>query len=482
MFTDRLDSDSSGGLSRRQFFGGLAGLGASTWALGSELPSNAPRPDASAVARSRTRDLLPHETRILRATLPPILRLSRETRHGSDAPPFLRGLTRDRLPQMHGRPTDARISTSASGFNCLLIAAQTCADILPNPRKSDTDAEHRLSRQEAVDTLKQAAHTGLASPHRHGIGLHFIGGAGPQSEFSTIDWLWLVTGLQVGSVLLGGPAELEDPIAELASRVVWPQLTHPERKGLLRHGLDSDGVPLNWVYEKGNCETLMLYLHAIGASRNGLPAEVIKNLDPCWHEIEGLKIASGHLGLFVLQWALEFVPAEQLSAVLGCNLLAELSKRVQADIRRRDRLADQCPTYKEGLWGISPGDDPSGYPANGTMCEGTVNIMAALACVRACPDEVMELLARLSQKHWARAFEGLRYGLPNTIKVGHPWALHDVQGVGPTFLGPDAVSIDYFTAAIALINALCDDMVRKACCKVECMARGLSSLRRLAHA
>ena len=364
--------------------------------------------------------------------------------------PAVCGFFLDRQRNFGAPYKEGQVSSSATGMGCIAIALAS---------------KHKLiSHEEAIDRIKKALQLALQLPHEEGIGPHFVNADGSTTamdKFATVDWGWLLAGAAWSAHFLQSE-ELEKLSLELNGRVNWQYWTHGSESGLISHGTHKDGRRLKSSWDRNNAESLILYVLATGADKNALPATVWRKLDPTWVDVQGVKIASGDLGLFAHQWGLELFPAEQLTQLTGIDLRGEHQKAVEAELRfSREKGQD--------LWGLSSGDvpcqaadDPDGLSTGFKYTENsladnnhTFNVTVSVASAginrRAVLDN-LKMVIEIEQR-WSKKITG-RYG-PSNFKLSKNNARC------PVLVVPDAVGVDVGAAMLAVENVISNNEVQK---------------------
>jgi hypothetical protein len=327
-----------------------------------------------------------------------------------------------------------------------------------------------LTHDDAVRRVAAGLRTCLDhAPHDHGVLPHFVDattfaahGADPRS---TVETGWLAAGALWAAGFLRDRV-LTDLAGQLYDRIDWRRWTG--RDGLLRHGADAEGRPINWVWDRLNGETVFLYVLAAGANEDrALPPSCWSELGAFESEAGGLRFASADLGLFVFQYGLDLLDLSAWRAPGGPDLPATAALAVEANRRVCRSAAARFLTYHR-FWGLSAGDGPSDaadhayrdYAPAGPI-DGTAHLTAAAASVAHDPGAVLQNLYE-AERDASLAARG-RYGFSN-VNVDREW------------VGKDMVGIDAGALMLALDNFLAADRVRAVFHDVPCVAAGCERL------
>lgn len=267
-------------------------------------------------------------------------------------------------------------------------------------------------------------------PNHRGFFFHF---ANPESgermydsEVSSVDTAILLCGLISVREHFRHPAVVE--LANLIlNRVDWSWLA--EDTSLLTHGWTPEVGFLSsrWDYYS---ELMMMYLLAMGAQHNPLPADIWNAWKRLTFEYDGMRYIGSFAPLFVHQYSqawFDFRNKRDKYADYFQNSVTA------TEVHRRFclELSKQFPDYSEELWGITASDSDHGYvvwggpPAMGPI-DGTVVPSAAGGSLPFLTAECMRVLKTMRSKYpssWTK------YGFVNAFNPLKNWYDPDVIGI-----------------------------------------------------
>jgi hypothetical protein len=241
---------------------------------------------------------------------------------------------------------------------------------------------------------------------RHdGLFYHFVdwetGKRWRESEISLLDSAIFFNGCIVIAEAFGAPvARLANDLVDQAD---WPKFIIQDPK------TNKTLLSLGWTPEKGllspadvrSSEFGMAYFLAVGSQTHPIDAQLWYNTEVKYRTIADFKVLNGEHPLFTSYYGLGWHDLRDLADRHGVNLYDNARKAALANRAFCRGMADRHRTFLEsegGWWGLSAGDAPQGYVAQGPVVEdvdGTVWPVAALA---ALPWMVEEMRADLS--HW----------------------------------------------------------------------------------
>jgi hypothetical protein len=327
------------------------------------------------------------------------------------------GLPRDRA-NADGGDDRNRGSIAAAGFGLTAM----CIGHLRRYRSRD-EIEARVR-----DTLSFLAHE---APHVRGFFYHFVdietGARYGVSELSPIDMAILLCGVLTCRQYFSDPGIRRDA-TEIYQRVDWPWALN-----------GGNTFALDWVPELGfsslrwdaYCESLMLYLLAMGSPTHPIAAE-------CWHAIrrplmvyENFRFISTPAPLFIHQFSHAWVDFRNKRDDYADYFL----NSVTASLAHRhfcEQLGEKFPCYSKELWGITASDSSSGYvvwggpPQQGPI-DGTIVPAAAAGSLAFISREALAVIRTL------RAYDAKpiwkRYGFVDAFNPLSGWASADVIGI-----------------------------------------------------
>jgi hypothetical protein len=267
-------------------------------------------------------------------------------------------------------------------------------------------------------------------PNHRGFFFHF---ANPEtgermydSEVSSVDTAILLCGLISCREHFRHPAVVQ--LANLIlNRVDWSWLA--EDTSLLTHGWTPEVGFLSsrWDYYS---ELMMMYLLAMGAQHNPLPADIWNAWKRLTFEYDGMRYIGSFAPLFVHQYSqawFDFRSKRDKYADYFQNSVTA------TEVHRRFclELSKQFPDYSEELWGITASDSDHGYvvwggpPAMGPI-DGTVVPSAAGGSLPFLTAECLRVLKTMRSKYprtWTK------YGFVNAFNPLKNWYDPDVIGI-----------------------------------------------------
>ncbi len=339
------------------------------------------------------------------------------------------GLVRDRA-RIRGRDTRRIASIAATGFG---LSALCIAD-------DRGYFETGLLKRRVERTLEFLADAAI---HANGFFPHFLdmhtGQRVWNSEFSSVDTAWLICGALHASAHFQS-ARITQLAGEIYARVDWRWML--DGGGTLRHGwtLDKGFLPYRW---DAYSELLAMYLLAIGAPANAIPASSWDAWKRPVRNVDGLSYIESAAPLFAHQYShawFDFRGRRDRYADYFENsrLATEAHRTFCMDQSHR------FPWYGENMWGITASDSQRGYlawggPFQAGSLDGTLVPCAAGGSLpfmpRQCGAVLESMLDRYGKKIWGR------YGFVDAFHPGDGW------------YGPDVVAIDQGIMMLMAENA-----------------------------
>ncbi len=383
---ERSHTASRGGLPRRGFLAG-AGLGLAGLGLARRIPK-LPAGNAHATAiRPPVPPLLPADDAFLEA-------LSRRAcRYFWEQSDARTGLVRDRAWSDGGHAGLELASIAATGFGMTALAIGAARGWLPRPAAA---ARVRAGLEFFAGEAQG----------EHGWFYHYYdlasGRPAPGSEVSSMDTALLLAGMLAAAAAFAG----QPRIAELAHAIYrrvdfrWMLAGRPH---LLAMGwTPARGfLPARW---DRYCEETLLYLLAIGAERDPIPAAAWQAIARPWVEYGPFRYVAGAKPLFIHQYSHAWVDyrgrRERGGARLNYfenSIAATRAHRAFCAVLGR-RFAD----YGGQAWGITASESRSGYVAWGgppadAAIDGTIVPCAAAGSImfapRLCLRDLRHMLA-----------------------------------------------------------------------------------------
>jgi hypothetical protein len=283
--------------------------------------------------------------------------------------------------------------------------------------------ERRVAR-----TLKFLAHR---APVEHGFFYHFVDGStgrrAAEAEISPIDMAILLCGALTCRAYFKDEQIREDATT-IYNRVNWPWALNGSKTFALDWTPEDGFDRLRW---DSYCESMMLYLLAIGSPTQPIPAD-------CWHAIarpkmvyEGQQYISSPAPLFVHQFSHAWFDFRGKhddyanyfeNSVIACRAHREFC----------EKLSHRFPCYSGDVWGITASDSSDGYVAwGGPPLLGPIDgSIVPAASAGSLPFLYRESLAVLQN---LRAYYGKqiwkKYGFVDAFNPLTGWASKDVIGI-----------------------------------------------------
>lgn len=264
-------------------------------------------------------------------------------------------------------------------------------------------------------------------PHARGFYYHFVDwGTGLREwrcEVSSIDTAILLCGVLTCRQHFAD-AEIQELAGQLYDRVDWqwlyrggPYLSHgwtPERRFLASR----------WdTYS----EHMMLYLLAIGANQNVIPAEAWNAWKRPRSNYKGLNYIETEAPLFIHQYAHAWVDFrnrrdEHADYFENSTLATQAHRQFCAELR------NEFPHYSQELWGITASESPKGYvvwggPPRLGPIDGSVVPCAAGGSLPFLPKESLQVL-RVARERFGKRVWG-RYGFADAFNPATGWVARD---------------------------------------------------------
>ncbi len=335
------------------------------------------------------------------------------------------GLIRDRANNFvspFSSTNDRMASLSATGFGIAIFA--------------NASERGLISKQEATERIFRTLHFVKDYLFRYqGWLYHFVdwetGYRYRNSEISTIDTALFFAGALYAAHELQSP-EMIQLVSKLFNEINFTDMmtdgnAHPEKRTLSMGWLPESGyLAPQWDHY---AEHLAMIIMGMGSETHPLPAETWQ----AWRRIAAEPpisetIFGKDLSLFTHQYSHLFIDFRKIATP-------------DEDFHMNSRLATlknqefcqsqshQFHTFKEGFWGLSASDSPSGYAAfspayfEGTVCPGCVG---GSAMFLECP-----ILAQL--ENWATGPYRTKlwgaYGFSDSLNVDKKWYDDEVIGI-----------------------------------------------------
>ncbi|HEY7353698.1 MAG TPA: glucoamylase family protein [Terriglobales bacterium] len=289
--------------------------------------------------------------------------------------------------------------------------------------RSHTEIEKRVAR--TLDVLANHVQT------EHGFFYHYLnpksGKRAVNSEISPIDTAILLCG-----VLTCRQHFLNDQIARDATsiynRIDWPWALNGGKTFALDWTPEDGFNPHRW---DSYCESMMLYLLAIGSPTHPIPPE-------SWHAIKrpkmvyrGHQYISGHAPLFVHQFSHAWFDFrfkhDEYANYFENSVIASLAHREFCE-----ELSQRFPCYSKDVWGISASESSAGYVAWGGPpilgpIDGSIVPAASAGSLPFLFRESMTVLQNLRGYYGKQIWK--EYGFVDAFNPLTGWVSRDVIGI-----------------------------------------------------
>ena len=329
----------------------------------------------------------------------------------------LTGLVRDRAAA-NGGDTRSTASIAATGFGLTAL----CIGHRRGYRPEAEIAERAESTLEFL--LNHAA-------HHEGFFYHFLDLRSGQrerfSELSPMDTAILLCGVLTCRQYFES-AGLRRRAGQIYERVRWPWALN-----------GGDTFALSWRPEYGfsslrwdtYCESMMLYLLAMGSPSHPIAAECWRKIRRPWIKYGDYQFIAGASPLFVHQFShawFDFRGRQDGYADYFANsVIACEAHRLFCQ-----QLSRSFSSYSGGVWGITSSDSRHGYVAwGGPPLEGPIDgtvVPAALAgSLPFVFEDARNVLQTLRARHGKAIWK--RYGFVDAFNPLLGWASRDVLGI-----------------------------------------------------
>jgi hypothetical protein len=327
------------------------------------------------------------------------------------------GLVRDRA-LADGGDTRNLASVAATGFGLTALC-------IGHQRGYRPPQEIKARVQSSLQFLAQQA------PHVHGFFYHFVdmetGARSHNSEISPIDMAIFLCGVLTCRAYFEDP-EIRRNAEVLYNRVNW---TWALNKGTT--------FAMAWKPETGfsahrwdsYCESMMLYLLAMGSSTHPIPNECWNNIRRPWMTYGSYHFISSPAPLFVHQFSHAWFDfrgkQDEYTNYFENSVLAS-----QAHQQFCEELNRQFPCYSRKVWGITASDSRKGYvawggpPMQGPI-DGTIVPAAAAGSLPFVFNDAVGVLKNLRSYYGDKIWK--RYGFVDAFNPLTGWVSRDVLGI-----------------------------------------------------
>jgi hypothetical protein len=327
------------------------------------------------------------------------------------------GLVRDRAAANGGdaRPT---ASIAATGFGLTALA-------IGHHRGYRSPAEITERAEATLDFLLNHA------AHHRGFLYHFLevrsGRRARFSEVSPVDTAILLCGVFTCRQYFDSTS-IRTQATEIYERVQWPWALNGGHTFALSWRPEYGFSPLRWdTY----CESMMLYLLAMGSSHYPIPADCWRSIRRPWMVYDNYRFISGASPLFIHQFShawFDFRGQRDGFADYFANsvLACEAHRSFCQDLSR------EFPSYSGGVWGITASDSRHGYvawggpPLQGPI-DGSIVPAAAAGSLPFLYSEAVAVLRLLRSRYGSQIWR--RYGFVDAFNPLVGWTSRDVLGI-----------------------------------------------------
>lgn len=318
----------------------------------------------------------------------------------------------------NGGDTRVVASVAATGFGLTALC-------IGHERGYRTSAEIKARVRATLDFLLNRV------PTEHGFFYHFFdvntGVRAFNSEASSIDTALLLCGVVMARSYFSDD-DIRSMATQIYNRVEWPWMLNGGSTFSMGWKPESGFLAARW---QDYCELMMLYLLAIGASKNPVSA----NTWVAWARptvtFNGITFISDGAPLFIHQFShawFDFRNKRDAYADYFDNSV----KATRAHIEFCKSLSGQFPDYSDQLWGITSSDSAHGYvawggpPLTGAV-DGTVVPAASAGSLVFTPKESLTVLHTVREQYGAQAWK--KYGFVDAFNPLTGWYDADVIGI-----------------------------------------------------
>jgi hypothetical protein len=326
------------------------------------------------------------------------------------------GLVRDRAAA-NGGSISRMSSIAATGFGLTALCIAHQRNYRP--------------RAEITARVRQTLHFLEHAPHIHGFLYHYVdmhnGRRFAKSELSPIDMAILLCGVLTCRRYFHDAA-IRRSATRIYRRVEWPWALNGGNTFALEWKPEFGFSPLRW---DAYCESMMLYLLAIGSPTHPIPAE-------CWRSFrrptlvyQDYQFISTPAPLFVHQFSHAWFDfrgkQDEYADYFANSVLAS-----QAHQQFCQSLSSQFPSYSRELWGITASDSIKGYvawggpPLQGPV-DGSIVPAAAAGSLPFVFADSMTVLRNLRGRYGKQIWK--RYGFVDAFNPLTGWVDQQVVGI-----------------------------------------------------
>lgn len=329
----------------------------------------------------------------------------------------LTGLVKDRATAI-GTDSSTLASIAATGFGLTALC-------IGDARGYMTAAELKPRVLTLLEFLLNTA------PQENGFFYHFMeldtGARAGTSEVSSIDTAILLCGILMCRAYFQD-SEITGLADQIYARINWSWMLNGGST-LSQGWLPESGFfPTRWdTYS----ELMMLYLLAIGAPANAIPAGSWNAFSRPTLTYDGLTYITGNAPLFIHQYSHAWIDFRNKQDAYA-NYFQNSATATEAHKLFCVSLAGQFSDYSGTLWGISSSDSVNGYVAWGGPpsigpIDGTIVPSASAGSVPFVPPDTLAVLHNLYNNFAAKAWT--QYGFIDSFNPLTGWVDTDVIGI-----------------------------------------------------
>jgi hypothetical protein len=327
------------------------------------------------------------------------------------------GLIFDRA-DADGRGARPVASIAATGFGLTALA-------IAYEREYGARAEIEQRVEKTLDFLAHRA------PAEHGFLYHFVepetGSRSGTSEVSPMDMALLLGGVLTCREYFDSKA-IRENATKIYNRVEWPWALNGGKTFSLDWTPEYGFSSLRW---DAYCESMLLYLLAIGSPTYAISAECWRAIDRPKMVYRGHQYISSPAPLFVHQFSHAWVDFrekhDEFANYFENSVIASLAHREFCQ-----ELGERFPCYSRDVWGISASDSSIGYvvwggpPMLGPI-DGTIVPAASAGSLPFLYRESLAVLRNLRAYYGKQIWK--KYGFVDAFNPLTGWASRYVLGI-----------------------------------------------------
>ncbi|HVA72063.1 MAG TPA: glucoamylase family protein [Candidatus Limnocylindrales bacterium] len=327
------------------------------------------------------------------------------------------GLVKDRAVAQ-GTDSSTVASIAATGFGLTALCIGDSRGYLPA-------AQLKQRVLAALNFLLTVA------PVENGFFYHFMdintGARAGTSEVSSIDTAILLCGILMCRAYFQD-TQITSLANQIYQRINWSWMLNGGTTLSQGWTPENGFLPTRWdTYS----ELMMLYLLAIGAPANPIPASSWDAWSRPTLTYQGLTYITGNAPLFIHQYSHAWIDFRNKQDAYA-NYFQNSITATQAHKLFCLSLASQFPDYTNNFWGISSSDSVNGYVAWGGppemgLIDGSIVPSASAGSVPFLPTDTLAVLRNLYTKYAVNAWT--QYGFIDAFNPLTGWIDADVLGI-----------------------------------------------------